>query len=101
MRGVRGSRAVCGPDRIVTSKRGILPEMVGRRHDGDAPEPCGLIYDEVPELLAEGLTRLVRRPDLRKALGDAGLTRVRETMDPTRAARRMLEFYEWLRQNPR
>ncbi|MHC4898476.1 MAG: glycosyltransferase [Planctomycetota bacterium] len=98
-RAVREAMAAGLP--IVTTKRGILPELVGQRHDGDAREPCGLIYDEVPELLAEGLVRLVQRPDLRKVLGEASLVRVRETMDPTVAGRRVLEFYEWLRQNPR
>ncbi len=98
-RAVREAMAAGLP--IVASKRGILPELVGRRHEGEASEPCGLTYDEVPELMAEGLVRLVRRPDLRKTLGDAGLARVRQTMDPVQGARRMLEFYEWLREHPR
>jgi glycosyltransferase involved in cell wall biosynthesis len=98
-RAVREAMAAGLP--IVTSKRGILPELVGRRHEGDAQAPCGLTYDEVPELMAEGLVRLARRPDLRKTLGDAGLARVRQTMDPVRGAKRLLEFYEWLREHPR
>ena len=97
-RAVREAMAAGLP--IVTTKRGILPELVGRRHDGEAQEPCGLIYDEAPELLAEGLVRLVQRPGLRKALGEASLTRVRQTMDPTTAGKRVFEFYEWLRDNP-
>lgn len=98
-RAVREAMAAGLP--VVTSKRGILPELVGRRHEGEAQAPCGLMYDEVGELLAEGLVRLVRRPALRKTLGDASLARVQQTMDPARAARRVLEFYEWLRENPR
>lgn len=96
-RAVREAMAAGLP--IVTSKRGVLPELVGRRHEGEAREPCGLTYDEEPELLAEGLVRLVRRPELRQILGNAGLARVRQTMDPARATGRVLEFYESLREN--
>jgi glycosyltransferase involved in cell wall biosynthesis len=95
-RAVREAMAAGLP--ILTTKRGILPELVGRHHEGEAQDPCGLIYDEEPELLTEGLVRLVRRPDLRKSLGDASLARVRQTMDPARAAGRVLEFYERLRE---
>ncbi|MEK7204683.1 MAG: glycosyltransferase family 4 protein, partial [candidate division NC10 bacterium] len=61
----------CGKP-IVAARAGAVPETVA---DGE----CGLLLDpEDPEALARALTSLLRDPDLRQGMGEAGRRRVKQ-----------------------
>jgi glycosyltransferase involved in cell wall biosynthesis len=75
---------------IVTTRRGILPELVAERRPGELP---GFACDETPAALAAALLRLLREPALRRQCGAAALRRARLDMDPVRAAQRTRDLY--------
>lgn len=94
-RAVREAMAVGVP--VVATRRGMLPAIV--EPDAAAPageQPPGLAVDERSEVLASHLLRLVREPELRRAMGQAARAKVERSMDPVRAARRLAEFYRRL-----
>ncbi|MCA8954636.1 MAG: glycosyltransferase family 4 protein [Planctomycetes bacterium] len=78
---------------VVATKRGILPELLGRREDDVAPEPCGLLLEDDAALFATGIVKLIRNPEARTRLRDAALLRTARRMDPVVASRALLEFY--------
>lgn len=90
-RAVREAMAAGVP--VVCSKRGILPELVGRRHEGDGREACGLTLDEDEELFAASTVKLLRNAEALQRLRAACLDRVDGPMDAASAARRLLAFY--------
>lgn len=96
-RAVREAMAVGLP--TVATRRGILPELLGPR--GDASGACGLLCDESPAEFAQAFVSLVDDPSHRRGLGDAALARVQRSMDPGRAARRLLDFYAKLAERAR
>lgn len=75
---------------VVSTRRGILPELLAERRRGEVP---GFAVDESAEALGDALLRLLRDEDLRRATGDAALRRTRLDMDPLTAARRMRDVY--------
>lgn len=83
---------------VVTTNRGILPELVRAAADGTAP---GSVHDDDAEAMAAALVRLGSDPDLRRRTGAAASARARDDMDPRRAARDLLAFYERLAAMPR
>jgi glycosyltransferase involved in cell wall biosynthesis len=77
---------------VVTTRRGMLPELVGS---------AGIACDEDPADLARALLDLLADPVRRASLGGAALDRVHGAMDPERAARELLGFYRLLETRPR
>ncbi|HEX6811308.1 MAG TPA: glycosyltransferase family 4 protein [Planctomycetota bacterium] len=75
---------------VVATQRGILPELLAARRDGEVP---GRACPEAPEALATEIVRLLRNEPLRRQCGEAALRRARLDMDPRRAALRTLELY--------
>jgi glycosyltransferase involved in cell wall biosynthesis len=71
---------------VVQPRRGAYPELIARTGGG-------LIVDESPEALADGLRRLHDDPDLRRDLGARGAAGVREHYSVQRSADRALEVY--------
>ncbi len=98
-RAVREAMAAALP--VVSTKRGMLPHLLGAREEGEAREACGICVDEEPEAMATALLSLVQDPLRRQSLGHAAQQRVRLLMDPAVASRRLLDFYHWLGENPR
>jgi glycosyltransferase involved in cell wall biosynthesis len=90
-RAVREAMAAGLP--VVTTKRGILPELVGRRFAGLAQDPCGQLIEDDVELMAAAMLRLIRDPAARERLRQAALARVAQLMDEELAGRRLWEFY--------
>lgn len=78
---------------VVTTRAGILPELVAPRRAGEVPgEAC----DDRPEVLGAALLRYLTDGTLRRAAGAAALARARIDMDPQRAAHRTAALYEEL-----
>lgn len=75
---------------VVSTRAGILPELVASRGSGEAP---GVAAEDRPEALAAELLRLLRDESLRLRTGAAALQRARVDMDPVRAARRLSDLY--------
>ncbi|MEC7585134.1 MAG: glycosyltransferase family 4 protein [Planctomycetota bacterium] len=75
---------------VVASPRGILPELLRPRRDG---EEFGVVCDEVPAVMAEALRSLLEDDDLREQFGAAALRRARLDLDPEAAARSLAGFY--------
>lgn len=73
---------------VVATQRGMLPELVAEG---------GFNCEEAPEALAAPLLQLAGDPKLRARVAAASAARVREHMDPERAARALLAFYRRLR----
>jgi glycosyltransferase involved in cell wall biosynthesis len=94
-RAVREALAAGAP--VVTTQRGILPDMLTRRYEGAALEACGLTIEEDVTQMSQALTKLIKNPDARENLRAAARARVTELMDEGKAARRLLAFYETLR----
>ena len=95
-RAVREAMAAGLP--VVTTKRGMLPELVGRRPGAKVAEPGGVLIEDDVELFAAAILRLVRNPEARAALTDAARRRVAEHMDEGRAAERLIAFYDHLQE---
>jgi glycosyltransferase involved in cell wall biosynthesis len=83
---------------VVTTTRGILPELVRAGADGVAP---GTVHDDDAAAMAADLVRLGTDAALRKAMGTAALARTRRDMDPLCAARDLQAFYLRLAALPR
>lgn len=75
---------------VVTTRRGILPELVAERRPGETP---GVACAEDAAVLAAELVRLLRDDDLRRARGEAARRRARIDMDPVAAAVRTRDLY--------
>ena len=75
---------------VVTTRAGILPELMASRRAGEVP---GVATDDRPEVLAGELLRLLRDDGLRARTGAAALARARLDMDPLRAALRTRALY--------
>ena len=94
-RAVREAMAASLP--VVTTRRGILPELVGERTGGPAPGACGLIVEEETQAMCRAVVDLARDQDRRRALGRASRHRVMVLMGQSAASRRLLDFYGVLR----
>ena len=94
-RAVREAMAASLP--VVTTGRGILPELVGERTGGPATGACGLIVDEETEPMTRALVGLAHDQDSRRVLGEASRHRVVMLMEQSAASRRLLDFYRTLR----
>lgn len=87
-RAVRESQATGVP--VVTSRRGLLPEIVQDGVDG-------LVVDDEPEALARALQKITSDTGLRMELGQNALRRARDTLSPRRQAEVVLDAYRrWL-----
>jgi glycosyltransferase involved in cell wall biosynthesis len=94
-RAVREAMAMGLP--IVTTKRGMLPQIVAKDAGAPAAEPApGFTIDETAPALAAALVGLVGDKDLRRAMGDAARGKVQRAMHPVDAARRLAAFYREL-----
>jgi glycosyltransferase involved in cell wall biosynthesis len=71
---------------VVQPRRGAYPEVIGRTGGG-------LVVEEGPAALAEGLFRLYRDRELAARLGAAGAAGVRAHYAITTSASRLLEVY--------
>jgi glycosyltransferase involved in cell wall biosynthesis len=78
---------------VVTTRRGILPELVAERRPGEVP---GVACAEDPAVLGAELVRLLRDGDLRRAHGAAARRRAQIDKDPQHAALRTRALYEHL-----
>lgn len=83
---------------VVSTRRGILPELVAGRRGDAAP---GYAVDESAEALASALLRLLGDDELRARSGAAALRRTQLDMDPMLAAERTRALYEELLQERR
>lgn len=91
-RAVREAMAMAVP--VVTTKRGMLPQIVAKDAAAGAGDPPpGYALDETVEALSAHLLLLVRDPVQRRAMGDAARAKVERAMHPERAARRLAAFY--------
>lgn len=75
---------------VVTTRRGILPELVAERRAGEVP---GVACAEDPAALGAELVRLLQDRELRRRCGAAARRRAEIDMDPLRAAARTRELY--------
>ena len=75
---------------VVASPRGILPELLRPRRDG---EEFGVVCEEIPAVMAEALRSLLENDNLREQFGAAALRRARLDLDPESAARALADFY--------
>ena len=83
---------------VVSTRRGILPELLAPRRPGEEP---GFAVEERAEALGAALVRLLQDPELRSLTGAAALRRARLDMDPERAAQRTARLYgELLQERP-
>ena len=94
-RAVREALAAGAP--VVTTKRGILPELVSMRYEGEAASACGMAIEENVDEFGGAILRLIRDDEARATLRVAARDRVTTLMDEDRAARRLLAFYHQLR----
>lgn len=83
---------------VVTTTRGILPELVRPGADGVAP---GTVHDDDAAAMAADLVRIGTDAAVRRSMGAAALTRTRTDMDPLCAARGLQAFYLRLAAMPR
>jgi glycosyltransferase involved in cell wall biosynthesis len=82
---------------VVSTSRGILPELLAPHRPGELP---GAACREDAESLATQLLQLLRDDPLRQRRGEAALRRARLDMDPLRAARAVRAFYQRLLDGP-
>ncbi|MCC7397018.1 MAG: glycosyltransferase family 4 protein [Planctomycetes bacterium] len=75
---------------VVTTRRGMLPDLVAARRPG---EPPGVACDETPAALADELLRLLQDAALRRRRSEAARARTLIDMDPLRAASRTAGLY--------
>lgn len=78
---------------VVSTSRGILPELLAPHRPGELP---GAACREDAELMAAQLVQLLSSDPLRQRRGEAALRRARIDMDPVRAARAVRAFYQRL-----
>ena len=78
---------------VVSTRRGILPELVAARRAGEVP---GYAVEESTAALALALLGLLGDGALRARCGAAALRRARLDMDPSRAAERTRALYQEL-----
>ena len=75
---------------VVSTRRGILPELLAERRRGEVP---GFAVEETPAALGSALVRLLQDDELRAAVGAAALRRTQLDMDPHAAAQRTAALY--------
>lgn len=75
---------------VVSTRRGILPELLAERRRGEVP---GYAVEETPAALGSALVRLLQDDELRAAAGAAALRRTQLDMDPHAAAQRTAALY--------
>jgi len=75
---------------VVTTRRGMLPELVAERRPGEVP---GVACAEHAAELARELVCLLQDHDLRRQRGAAARRRAQLDMDPLRAAERTRDLY--------
>ncbi|MFK7742160.1 MAG: glycosyltransferase family 4 protein [Planctomycetota bacterium] len=75
---------------VVSTSRGILPELLSERRRGEIP---GYAVQEDADSLAAALLRLLQDEGLRARASRAALQRTRLDMDPQRAAERTRDLY--------
>jgi glycosyltransferase involved in cell wall biosynthesis len=78
---------------VVTTRAGILPELVAPLPGGELP---GTACDDRAEQLGDALVRLLQDDTLRERTGAAALQRARTDLDPQRAALRLSALYREL-----
>lgn len=87
-------RAVCDAmafgNPVVSTRRGILPELLAERRRGEVP---GFAVEETAEALGDALLRLLRDEELRRDCSAAALRRTTLDMDPRAAAERTRDLY--------
>ena len=93
-RAVREALAAGVP--VVSSKRGILPELLGRRAGSPAEDACGLLIEDDVDLMVAAIAGLIRNPPALARLRVAALERVAKLMDERVAGRRLRDFYRKL-----
>ena len=72
---------------VVQPKRGAFPEIIEKTGGG-------LLVEDDPQSLAEGILRIYRDPVLAEKLGQSGFEKVREHYSVAHMADRALEVYE-------
>ena len=87
-------RAVCDAmafgTPVVSTQRGILPELLAERRRGEVP---GFAVEESERALGDALLRLLRDASLRESCGAAALRRTEIDMNPRAAAERTRDLY--------
>jgi glycosyltransferase involved in cell wall biosynthesis len=71
---------------VISSRRGILPELV---EDGR----CGMVIDDSPDPLAEAMLRLARDAGLRRRMGEAALDKAQSRFSFERQAETIGALY--------
>jgi glycosyltransferase involved in cell wall biosynthesis len=75
---------------VVATSVGGVPELISTRKNGL------LVPPRSPELLAEALAELIRKPEFRQQLGEAGAVRVKNNFSFDQMARQYEELYRSL-----
>jgi len=78
---------------VVSTTRGILPELLAERRRGEVP---GFAVEESTPAIGDALVRLLRDQDCREACGNAALRRTQIDMNPDAAAQRTAALYAQL-----
>ena len=84
-RALREAMAMAKP--AVVANRGILPELV--EHG-----VSGLVVEDTPEALADAAAQLLRRPELRKAMGEAAYQKAHREFRLDRQVEAVEKFYQ-------
>ncbi len=93
-RAVREAMALGLP--VVTTKRGILPELIAEHPDCPGAGASGFNCDETPEALGGAVLRLIEDSGMRASMGAAAATRAAGPMNPKVATARLRGFYDRL-----
>ena len=78
---------------VVSTRRGILPELLAERRRGEVP---GYAVEEAVASLGDALIGLLRDDERRAACGSAALRRTQIEMNPRAAAERTADLYAQL-----
>jgi glycosyltransferase involved in cell wall biosynthesis len=84
-RALREAMAMGKP--VITADRGMLPELV--EHG-----VSGLVVKDTPELLAEAALKLLRDPEMRRAMGKAAWERAHREFRLDRQVEAVEKFYQ-------
>ncbi len=87
-RAVREAMAMGKP--IITSRRGMLPELVDH-------EKQGLVIDDTAENIAEAILYLVENPEKREEMGRNARRKAQACFDGSKQAATIIDIYEELR----
>jgi len=93
-RAVREALALGVP--VVTTRRGMLPEILAPMPDEGIGDPCGIAADETADALGGALLELIEDRPRRERLGGAGLAKASGPMHPVRHAAAVAALYREL-----